>query len=95
MSDSLELVRGRALVKAIRSFSGVLAGAIMIYLGATGKIIPTGGLPKSAEWGRMLGEQGVRAVSIGIGVLFVVLFSLWARSAVKQVRECNRILRCS
>ena len=90
MSTQSELARSRAAVTAFRATTGVLVGLLLVYLGATGKVIPAGGLPKSAEWGRLLGERGVCAVAIGVGIFAMVLCGWWLCNSVRTLRQ-NRV----
>jgi hypothetical protein len=71
----------------VKGIGGVIAGAILVYLGASGKVIPPGGLDQSAEWGRALGDSGVKLVACGLGVAAILFFGWWAVSAVKALRS--------
>lgn len=90
MANSNLRPRGRAAATAIKAFGGCLAGCIMIYLGISGKIIPAGGLPASAAWGRSLGDTGVRGVAIGLGAVALVACAWWMCGAIRAIAGASR-----
>lgn len=85
MSNEKLRNRGIAAAQMIKAFGGMLAGAVLIYLGASGKVIPKGGLHASAKWGMALGDDGVRGLAIGMGVLAMVVCALWMRAAIRRI----------
>lgn len=86
-NNEIQVRRGVASARLIKGFGGVIAGAFLLYLGVTGKIIPPGGLDQSAEWGRALGSSGVKLISCGFGAAAVLFFGWWAVSAIKVLRS--------
>jgi hypothetical protein len=86
-SNEIQVARGVASVRLVKGVCGVIAGAILFYLGATGKVIPPGGLDQSAEWGRALGESGVKLLACGLGAAAALFFGWWTVSAVKVLRS--------
>jgi hypothetical protein len=78
--------RGIRALNLMKAGSLVLCGLIMLYLAASGDLFPEGGLPESATLGRALGEQGVMAVALGIGILVIGIGLIWGSRLVRDLR---------
>ncbi|WP_386065496.1 hypothetical protein ACFJIW_13475 [Tahibacter sp. UC22_41] len=84
--DPRALDRSLASLSIFRGLIGMFCGAALAILGITGKVIPAGGLPESAELGRALGERGTCALAVVIGLLFVAFFARWVARGVRTLR---------
>lgn len=84
-SKDVQTQRGLAVVRFIKGVGGVVAGLILLYLGATGKIIPAGGLDQSARWGRALGDNGVKVLACCFGAAAILFFGWWVVSAFRII----------
>lgn len=78
--------RGIRSINLMKAFALILVGVLMLYLAASGTLFPAGGLPESATLGRALGEQGVTAVAVGIGLLAILGGLIWAYRLVRDLR---------
>ena len=78
--------RGIRSINLIKAFALSLVGVLMLYMAASGTLFPAGGLPASATLGRALGEQGVMAVAVGIGLLAILGGVIWAYRLVRDLR---------
>ena len=78
-------MRRIAAVRSIKAFGGIFAGAALFYLGVTGDVIPKDGLPASATLGLMLGDNGVRAFAIVVGMLAMIGCAVWMRAELRHI----------
>ena len=89
MSNNDALMRSFAAVRSIKAFGGIFAGSALFYLGVSGKVIPKEGLPASATFGLMLGDTGVRAFAILVGLLAMIGCSMWMRATLRHNSRKN------
>jgi hypothetical protein len=78
--------RGIRSINLIKAFALILVGVLMLYMAASGTLFPAGGLPASATLGRALGEQGVTAVGVGIGLLAILGGLIWGYRLIRDLR---------
>lgn len=83
--DQIAIYRGIRSLNLIKALALMMIGGLMLYMAATGSLFPAGGLPPSATLGRALGEQGVTAVAVGIGVLAILGGGFWAYRLLRDL----------
>jgi hypothetical protein len=64
----------------------LLIGVLMLYMTATGTLFPPGGLPEKATLGRALGEQGVNAIAVLIGLVTILAGAIWGYRLIRDLR---------
>jgi len=77
-------IRSLNLMKAVICLA---LGGLLLWMVASGDLIPNGELPASATLGRALGKTGTTAVAIGIGVLFILIGIIWALRLIRDLRD--------
>ncbi|MEO8613413.1 MAG: hypothetical protein ABI690_36325 [Chloroflexota bacterium] len=78
--------RGVRSINLMKAFTMILIGVLMLYMAVSGSLIPPGGLPEKAALGRAIGEQGVTAIGVLIGVVALLGGGIWAYRLIRDLR---------